>query len=132
MLLSVVSALARLDLNPWQEAAELAGLPGAPATKRLASLLAALPDRPSPHPDPGTIAARLIALLPRHVGADVAVRKKLLEIAGVIKPWIVIYAVVMILALATLWIATTHQTPAPVDNANTPAVGTARSPMWRH
>jgi hypothetical protein len=28
MLLSVLSALARLDLDPWQEAAELARLPG--------------------------------------------------------------------------------------------------------
>jgi hypothetical protein len=65
MLLSVLSALARLDIDPWQEAAKLAGLPGATATQRLASLIAELPDEPASHPDPVTIAARLIALLPR-------------------------------------------------------------------
>ena len=36
MLLSVVSALARLDLDPWQEAASLTGLPVGTATQRLA------------------------------------------------------------------------------------------------
>ena len=34
MLLSVLSALARLDIDPWQEAAQLAGLPGETATRR--------------------------------------------------------------------------------------------------
>ena len=48
MMLSVISALARLNLDPWQEANNLAGLPGETATKRLASLLiAALPEGPS-------------------------------------------------------------------------------------
>ena len=65
MLLSVLSALARLDVDPWQEAAKLARLPWETATQSLASLIAALPDGPSAHLDPGTIAARLIALLPR-------------------------------------------------------------------
>ena len=56
MLLSVISALARLDLDPWQEAIKLAGLPGETATKRLASLLiAALPGGPSAHLDPGRL-----------------------------------------------------------------------------
>lgn len=83
MLLSVLSALARLDIDPWQEAAELAGLPAATATKRLASLIDALPDGPSPDEasagrDPGTIAARLVALLPRRASVDIPPRKTLL------------------------------------------------------
>ena len=44
MPLSVLSALARLDIDPWQEADKLARLPGETATQRLASLIAALPD----------------------------------------------------------------------------------------
>jgi hypothetical protein len=36
MLLSVVSALARLDLDPWQEAASLTGLP-VPSDARVAA-----------------------------------------------------------------------------------------------
>ena len=67
MLLSVVSALARLDLDPWQEAANLAGLPKDAATQRLASMIAALPDEPSASREPVKIAARLIALLPRNI-----------------------------------------------------------------
>ena len=46
MPLSVLSALARLDIDPWHEAAELARLPRETATQRLASLIAALPDGP--------------------------------------------------------------------------------------
>jgi hypothetical protein len=65
MLLSVVSALARLDVDPWQEAAKLAQLPVTAAARRLASLIAALPDKPSSHLDPAANAARLIAHLPR-------------------------------------------------------------------
>ena len=42
MLLSVVSALARLNIDPWQEAANLAQLPRTTATRRLAALIAAL------------------------------------------------------------------------------------------
>jgi hypothetical protein len=43
MLLSVVSALARLDVDPWQEAGELARLPPESAIARLASRISALP-----------------------------------------------------------------------------------------
>jgi hypothetical protein len=49
MPLSVVSALARLDIDPWQEADKLARLPRETATQRLASLIAALPEGPSAH-----------------------------------------------------------------------------------
>jgi hypothetical protein len=67
-LLSVLSALARLDVDPWRETAKLARLPKEAATQRLAALIAALPDESSAHRPVGTIAARLIALLPG--GAD--------------------------------------------------------------
>jgi hypothetical protein len=63
--LSIVSLLARMDLDPWQEAACLAGLPAEVAAQKLATLLAALPFRALKAADPGTIATRLIALLPR-------------------------------------------------------------------
>ena len=44
MLVSVLSGLARSDVDPWQEAAKLAQLPGEAATKELAALIGALPD----------------------------------------------------------------------------------------
>jgi hypothetical protein len=63
--LSVVSALARLDLDPWQEAAELTRLPRETAIQRLGALLTKVPGGPPAHSDSQTIALRLIALLPR-------------------------------------------------------------------
>jgi len=72
MLLSVLSALARADVDPWQEAARLARLPKETATQSLASLIAKLSGELATHLDPGTIAARLIALLPRLVSYDVS------------------------------------------------------------
>jgi len=77
MLVSVVSALARLNVDPWQEATQLAGLPGDTATRRLASLIATLPDQPSAHLDASSIAARLVSLLPPRGGSDIAPRPAL-------------------------------------------------------
>jgi hypothetical protein len=67
MLLSV-SALARLDRDPWREAAELARMPNETAKQRLTSLIEALPNRLWSGPEPGTSSARLIALLPGRAG----------------------------------------------------------------
>jgi hypothetical protein len=62
MPLSVLSALARLNLDPWGEAAELSKLPKHTATQRLASLIARLPAGRWVHADCGVIAGRLIQL----------------------------------------------------------------------
>ena len=64
MLLSVLSALARLNVDPWEEAAELAELPKDTATQRLASLIARLPGGRWTQADSRAIADRLIELLP--------------------------------------------------------------------
>jgi hypothetical protein len=65
--LTVLSVLARLDIDPWEEAARLAQLPGDAATRALAELISALPRASAPPQDSATIAARLIALLPRRL-----------------------------------------------------------------
>jgi hypothetical protein len=67
MALSVISVLARKDLDPWQEAATLAAGSKEMAAQRLASLLAALPERTLQQAHPEVTAARLIALLPQRV-----------------------------------------------------------------
>ena len=122
MLLSVVSALARLDVDPWQETAQLAQLPGATATQRLASLIAALPDRPSAHQDPRTIAARLIELLPRRTGSNAMSRPRLRRIGAVtnsqsVKYTIAINVILVAFVVAALGILA-RQPPSPVDNAH--------------
>lgn len=65
MPLSVVSLLGRMDLDPWEEAARLAGLSADAAVQKLALLLRALPDQSMLQADPDGAAIRLIALLPR-------------------------------------------------------------------
>ena len=118
MLLSVLSALARLDIDPWQEAAQLASLPEETATRRLSSLIAALPDGPSAHPDPETNAARLIALLPLRSGSKIAPR---MGVPGAVAPThpqaiTYVYVIFMVIALSAQWIAADRQPPAQVGN----------------
>ena len=64
MPLSVLSALSRLNLDPWKEAAELSELSKDTAKKRLASLIARLPGGTWTLVDAKVIAERLIELLP--------------------------------------------------------------------
>ena len=64
MPLSVVSVLARMNLDPWEEAASLAALPAETATQKLAAWLEALPEPTPKQADTSQTAARLIALLP--------------------------------------------------------------------
>ena len=134
MPLSVLSALARLDIDPWHEAAELARLPGETATQRLASLIAALPDGPSAHLDPGTISARLVALLPRRDRSNLPSRETLLSVGAATNPrafipMIFIYVIVAIFMMGAQWIAASRQPPAQVDNAPVLAAGTVLPQM---
>lgn len=62
-MLSVLSALARQDLDPWQEAGSLAKLPKSSAAARLARLIA-MPASLLPPADASAIAAKLVTLLP--------------------------------------------------------------------
>ncbi len=119
MLLSVVSALARLDFDPWQEAAALARLPSAIATQRLTSLITALPDGASVHADAGTVAARLIALLPLSAGPD-AVPHEISLRSGKVRNFqaIAIYVTFLAFMLGAQWIIASHQSSAQVDSAH--------------
>ncbi|HEY1899469.1 MAG TPA: hypothetical protein VGG49_06740 [Steroidobacteraceae bacterium] len=63
--LTVVSLLARMNLDPWQEAGTLAALPAEAAASRLASSLDTLTDPSLRQANPETAVLRLLALLPR-------------------------------------------------------------------
>jgi hypothetical protein len=63
MVLSMVSALARLDLDPWREAASLSRLSAQAASERLTALLSSLPSSQLKALAPATV-TRLLALLP--------------------------------------------------------------------
>ncbi len=64
MTLSVLSALSRLNVDPWAEASQLSALPKDIAAQRLASLIARLPGGRWAQADCAPIANRLIELLP--------------------------------------------------------------------
>ncbi|MDD7972189.1 hypothetical protein [Roseinatronobacter alkalisoli] len=61
---SVLSALARLGRDPWDEAAELSAMSSAVAQTRLGVLLARFHDVPAVDRDPRATIPRLVALLP--------------------------------------------------------------------
>jgi hypothetical protein len=65
--LSVLSMLARLDIDPWEEAAKLARLPRAAAARRLVDFIAATPGAPSVSLNDRTVSDRLLNLLPSPV-----------------------------------------------------------------
>jgi hypothetical protein len=69
--LTVVSALARLDLDPWVEAANLARLPKSVATQKLSELVSRFPEIPPVRADSIKIAARLIGLLPSRIRSQI-------------------------------------------------------------
>ena len=63
MQLSVLSALARQNVDPWEIAQQLTSLPREPAIRFLTPLLARIPASASARAAPEDIAARLVALL---------------------------------------------------------------------
>jgi hypothetical protein len=102
MEVSVLSGLARSDLDPWLEAAKLAELPGKTAVERLASLIETLPGRVWAQPEARAVATRLVALLP-HPHADNASSSQASHSLGAMmnsRPWWV-YVVLMSFVLGS-------------------------------
>jgi hypothetical protein len=66
MMLSVLSALSRQDIDPWDEAGRLSDLSYERAIERLAHIITAMPGSLWRDGAATTIAARLVALLPTH------------------------------------------------------------------
>ena len=131
--LSVVSALARLDLDPWEEAADLSQLPSETAGQRLASLLAQLPGGPPVHPGLEGVAPRLIALLPRNNKSQGSSRAGSLPIHAVkLTAFTTIILVIYVLAsVALLNTMTSQRGPAQVDKTHAPDLRPASSLMPR-
>ena len=69
--ITVLSALSRLGIDPWQEAARLAALPRDAAAQALAATIARLPDGTWPAAEAAKIAARLVTSLPEGAVADI-------------------------------------------------------------
>lgn len=66
---SVISMLARLEVDPWTEASDLAAMPDEPARKRLDTLMTRFKDVPTLERDQSKIISALLDLLPRKKAA---------------------------------------------------------------
>jgi hypothetical protein len=120
MLLSVQSALARLNVDPWQEAADLSQLKREIATGRLAKLIASLPEFELADGESTSIAHRLIELLPRPGKGSVA-RKPSSTIG---RNAVFILAVLAIVVLGTQWYASDRLPQSGEDGARPTMQGT--------
>lgn len=123
MPLSVMSALARQGLDPWQEAERLAKEPRAVAADGLARLIAAMPASLWSLPDATEIAARLVALLPRQVRSDGDLKpasssaRRLTAGATQNGPWLIVAILMMsLLAGISVFVA-----PHPAVSVASPA-----------
>lgn len=101
---TVVSVLARLGLEPWDAAAELAALHKDEARARLAILLGGCRDVPALAVDKGAIAARLAALLPETAptasAADPATQREAWIYAGIIMVILAVFLGQAVIGLA--------------------------------
>ena len=122
--LTVLSTLARSDLDPWQEAARLTEAPGKIATERLAVLITSLPGRPSTLLDSGTIATRLVALLPRRAVSPAALGKRWPDVGMMSDARTIVFVIFMVVTLALQWAVFTHPAPAKTDRPVAAATST--------
>ena len=121
MPVSVVTMLARLDIDPWQEAARLAALAPEAATQKVASMLKAIPGPSLQRDDLLTIASRLVATLPRPTPAAATPRPGTFVASGTPASrhranmlFLAVYLIFMLatqFVMANLW--PTHAVPLP-------------------
>jgi len=110
--LSVLSALARMNVDPWDEAARLATLSTPDAQKTLVSTLNLFPEKRQMPAETEILAARLIALLPK---TDEATSAKLATIVEDHTQRIIYWLVGLCFVIAILFLSP-HQ-PVPTTSA---------------
>jgi hypothetical protein len=116
MSISVLSALARLDLDPWLEAANLARMTNEAASERLTLLISSLPERPAALLDPGAIADRLIALL-QHGSHSAAPSTAPLRVSGPTYSQVAIFMMLMTFLLSTQFFMGSRQSASEGEGA---------------
>jgi hypothetical protein len=129
MPLSVLSALARLDLDPWQEAAELCELPTGTAAQRLAALIARLPGGRWTLADSRAMADRLIELLPSPGRCAVPLAPKALVLREMTGSAIAKIVFCAALGITALIIVANRQSSSQDNRADAPAFSTASPPQ---
>jgi len=133
MPLTLLSVLARLGIDPWEEAADLAQLPLEPALQRLTSRLEAAPNsRPATAADTVNIATRLIALLhrppprkqaaPASAPAPAPMPLPMMKLAAQSRGVkLAIYCLITVICIFVgQWLLTDRLAPAPMDTTFVP------------
>ena len=126
MMLSVISALARMDVDPWREGAALRDLPKELATRRLAALLEKLPAGRSGKFDEWTVASRLIALLPPAGAGATLGSPESPEFGSIRDPqlaMLMFFALSMLVALSV----TAYRQPQSVPNSDPATISNSSS-----
>ena len=126
--LSVLSALTRLNIDPWKEAAELSELPQDSAAQRLASLIARLPGERWALTDTATIAQRLVELLPPPGNSKMPLAEKAHGLGGMTASMLAKMLLLAALGVTTLVVAASRE-PSQGDNADAPAFSTRSPPQ---
>ena len=109
--LSVVSALTRLDLDPWEEAGRLSSLSHREAVEQLARLIAELPGSSRTFSEARDIAGSLVNLLPKHNNSpksapQVQIRPRFFR--PVLRQTSIVWVICFVLAAAALIGAVAH------------------------
>jgi len=133
--ISVLSALARLDIDPWERAEHLHRLSASAAVQELTALVAALPEGYSARAAPDRAATRLIALMPQR--GSVAAARLPLELtqmaqrAGPLTRWQIIIGYAFLILLSQ-WLFASMRPAAPQGApgaAPAPAQGSEAAPF---
>jgi len=122
MPLTVLSLMARLDIDPWEEAARLAQLPGEAARERLSVLLGTPKDGSTGTADAAASADRLIALLPGgtpSAGTRLAIEPAMRSAGFKVS---MLYLVIVTLVLIGQWLLANP--PAPTAGHATAPIST--------
>jgi hypothetical protein len=123
MVLSVLSALARLDVDPWHEAASLRGLPVNAAIEKLTLLFSSLPIALPIPLAPATV-ARLIGLLPQP-DRDKIWSRQMPTIGKANDSWpLMLYFIVAFVTMCAQQMLERHDTKAPIGKGSAPLAST--------
>ena len=120
-VLSVVSALARLDVDPWKEAASLARMPRDQAKERLTFLIESLPSGATTGVSPEVVAARLVALLPQVGSVNTVASATLRPVARLPLSRLVVAAGVLVVLLAGYFLFATRASAPENTHGVSPA-----------
>ena len=133
MTLSVLSALARQDIDPWTEAARLSQLPEEAAVEQIIALLDALPRRIVASLDRMKVASRLSALLPRSTASNLSGVRPVTAAGGqspaaLAFNWRFFYLYLCLMLLMNWLTAGFHSSPSKVAGSDTRTAITTTAP----